>query len=182
MSILNEEWRDVSGFEGFYQVSSLGRVRSLDRYVRAKNGSQAFKRGRVLTQRVDRYGYFGIELKMNGVSLQTTVHRLVAIAFVSGNFQGAQVNHIDGDKTNNSPSNLEFCTVAQNNRHAFIMGLKVGRKGVQHHSAILTDEDVREIRLLLNSGVKQSEIASRFGVVHQAVSNIKRGKSWTHIA
>jgi hypothetical protein len=164
MDIVNEEWRDVAGFEGFYQVSSLGRVRSLDRYVDGKmvNGRRlrVLRRGFVMSQSIDNYGYSVITFSKNGEKSQFTVHRLVAIAFVGGNFQGSQVNHIDGNKSNNIPSNLEFCTIAQNNRHAFKMGLKKGRKGVDHHSAVLTDDDVREIRLMLASGIKQFEIAS----------------------
>lgn len=182
MNSLNEEWRDCVGYEGLYQVSSLGRVRSLDRYVRAKNGSQSLKRGRILTQKIDRYGYPCVVLCNAPARSDITVHRLVAIAFVHGNFEGAQVNHIDGVKTNNIPSNLEFCTSGENVRHSVAIGLQKGRKGTAHHSAVLTDDDVRQIKLLLRNGIPQSDIAARFGVGSRAISKINLGQRWSHIS
>lgn len=186
MSILDEEWRDVVGFEGFYQVSSLGRVRSLDRYVDGKmvNGRilRSLKRGRILTQKIDRYGYPCVVLCKSGDRFDITAHRLVAIAFVHGNFEGAQVNHIDGVKTNNIPSNLEFCTSRENTVHAFAIGLQKGRKGIAHHAAVLTEDDVRQIKVMLSEGISQSVIAARFGVNSRHISRINCGHRWSHIA
>ena len=117
-----EEWRDINGYEGLYQVSSEGRVRSIDRYV-MRNGSPAFLKGKILKQnkcggRNSDYWFVGLS-KDNKVK-QIYVHTLVAFAFpeICGEyFEGAQVNHKDENKNNNTPSNLEWCTPRQNLMH-----------------------------------------------------------------
>ena len=186
MNSLNEEWRDVVGYEGFYQVSSLGRVRSLDRYVDGKmccgRRLRNLKRGRILSQKIDRYGYPCVALCGGEKPWNVTVHRLVAIAFIGGNFEGAQVNHIDGNKTNNVFSNLEFCTSKENSAHAVALGLQKGRKGVDHHNVFLTEDDVREIKSMLSRGISQPVIAARFGVNSRHISRINCGHRWSHIS
>ena len=105
----NEEWRDVVGYEGLYQVSSEGRVKSLKRKGRRKE--------RILKHQIDRNGYLRLNLCAGGKSRLLFVHRLVCQAFHENPDNNPCVNHIDENKTNNAARNLEWCTYEENNNH-----------------------------------------------------------------
>ena len=116
---MEEIWKDIEGYEGLYQVSNLGRVRSLDRYYEKphpRNGvpTRYLKRGQIIISHPARNGYMGVVLKVNRVQKNFMVHRLVAKAFVSGYFEGADVNHKDCNRQNNQASNLEWMTRRDN--------------------------------------------------------------------
>ena len=111
-----EEWRPVLGYEGVYAVSSLGRVR------RVCGGKGTRGAGLVLKQRLGS-GYPRATLVKGGVESPRHVHSLVAEAFIGQRPEGLCVNHIDGNKCNNKPANLEYLTLADNNRHARATGL-----------------------------------------------------------
>ena len=104
-----EIWRPVVGYEGLYEVSSLGRVRSLDRYVKYSNGRINLHKGRILSPGKDTNGYLFVILTCNGKHKLIRVHRLVAQTFISNPDDLIEVNHKDEDKTNNSVDNLEWC-------------------------------------------------------------------------
>lgn len=114
-----EKWRPVVGFEGYYEVSDWGRVRSLDRIVVMKNGHKRITHGKLLTQ--GRYNskasYRGVTLCKDGIPLKTSVHRLVATAFIPNPKNLPEVNHKDEDKQNNRASNLEWCDRKYNNTY-----------------------------------------------------------------
>lgn len=118
----NEEWRDILGFEGAYQISNLGRVRSLDRniYYTTPRGNTAVqhKKGMILKQTPDVDGYLRVGVICEGRSKNFGVHRLVAQAFIPNPENLPCVNHKDYDKTNNSVDNLEWCTVEYNNKYS----------------------------------------------------------------
>ena len=109
-----EVWKDISGYEGRYQVSNLGNVRSLDRLVASKNGSFASRKGQTLIQNKRRSGYLCVNLCTHGRSRVVETQRLVALAFIPNPEQLPCVNHVDEDKTNNAVTNLEWCTQAYN--------------------------------------------------------------------
>lgn len=109
-----EQWKDIAGYEGIYQVSSLGKVRSLDRKVRTCHNSFRTSKGRLLAQRFQKNGYAVVSLYKNGKANTCRVHRLVASAFVGNPFGYDEVNHIDENKRNNSSNNLEWCTRSYN--------------------------------------------------------------------
>lgn len=104
MTILNEVWRPVSGYENLYQVSSLGRVRSC-------------KSGRILKLRETNKGYFRAHLSKDGHAKDYSIHKLVATAFLPNPSCLNQVNHIDENKANNHVSNLQWCSCRQNINH-----------------------------------------------------------------
>lgn len=103
----NEQWRDIDGYDGMYQVSDLGRVRS------HKSGEW-----RVMKQRKNRKGYLMIDLSLDGKRKNISVHRLVASAFIENdNILNDQVNHRNEDKTDNRSTNLEWCTAQYNSTY-----------------------------------------------------------------
>ena len=105
---MKEIWKDIKDYEGLYQVSNLGRVKSLDKYVRSKNNSFALKKGRILKSSVTKRGYKKVGLWKNGVKWYL-IHRLVAQAFIQNPNKYPQVNHINEIKTDNRVDNLEWC-------------------------------------------------------------------------
>ena len=106
--MIEEIWRPVVGYEGLYEVSNIGRVRSLDRFY------YRLHKGKVLSPTKDRYGYLTVTLNCNGKSKTIKIHRLVAQAFLPNPDNLPQVNHKDEDKTNNNVDNLEWCTAKYN--------------------------------------------------------------------
>ena len=114
-----EVWKDVVGYEGLYQVSNLGRVKSLDKVISTRNGYSSFGKsikGRVLKQ-VLVMGYLKVHLVNIGKGKSIPVHRFVAMAFLANKNNYPQVNHKDEDKTNNIVDNLEWCTALYNNNY-----------------------------------------------------------------
>ena len=112
----NEEWRDVAGYEGLYQVSSEGHVKSLERKVPKWDGERTVKE-RILKPRTDHYGYLLVSLCAGGKSKTLKVHRLVCEAFHDNPENKLDVNHINENKTDNRACNLEWCTRRENVNH-----------------------------------------------------------------
>lgn len=111
-----EIWKDIKGYKGYYQVSNLGRVKSLDRYSIDRRGGKHFLKGIILTPYLCK-GYLRICLHVNGKQKQLAVHRLVAEAFIPNPNNYPQINHKDENKTNNTVDNLEWCTAKYNNNY-----------------------------------------------------------------
>lgn len=109
-----EIWRDIEGYEGLYQVSNLGRIRSCDRYVSNGRGSTKLMKSRVLRPGMDRCGYLNVKLYKDGKKKMFLVHRLVYEAFNCKRLEGMQINHIDENKLNNRLDNLNLMTPKQN--------------------------------------------------------------------
>jgi hypothetical protein len=184
MSIVNEEWRDVCGFEGYYQVSSLGRVRSLDRYIQytgvGKGSGCHFYKGQILKPRIARHGYYQVVLRKPSVKKSFTIHLIVAPAFLGDRPKGFHVNHIDGNKLNNCVGNLEYCSPKENTQHAFRLGLCDTRIGDNHPRAKLKDADIPVIRDRILQGHTHKAIAKDYGVSISAIGLVVIGKNWAH--
>lgn len=118
------EWRPVLGFEGAYEVSEDGQVRTVERIRKSKGDGTAIVRTKLRVLCDDDDGYLIVSLYNAGVKTTRAVHRLVAEAFVPNPDGLPQVNHIDGNKHNNSATNLEWVTNLQNIRHSIDMGLR----------------------------------------------------------
>lgn len=112
MKDLVEEWKDIKNYEGLYQVSNLGNVRSLDRFIINK-----IVKGKILKKCLTKFGYYRVVLSKNNVQITRTVHRLVAEAFIENTNNLPCVNHKDEDKTNNCVDNLEWCSYKYNNNY-----------------------------------------------------------------
>ena len=109
-----EVWKDIRDYENLYQGSNLGRVRSLDRWVKGPNSSIRFCKGRILKPCTTKDGYLLVNLCKNGKVKSFLVHRLVAEAFIDNTDNLPQVNHKDENKLNNNAENLEWCSSSYN--------------------------------------------------------------------
>ena len=109
-----EIWKDVKDFEGYYQISNYGRVRSLDRYARIGNGGYRLVKGKMLRHYYCPGGYQQVNLARRQTATPKLIHRLVAEAFIPNPNNYPQVNHKDENKSNNHYANLEWCTPAYN--------------------------------------------------------------------
>ncbi len=119
----DEIWLETRSAPGVFQVSSFGRIRSIDRFVNCPlNGSRLIG-GRICNPSQAKNGYLVVESRNGGVRKTFYVHRLVAEVFCRMSDDNTEVNHLDGVKTNNHPANLEWCTHAENMHHAFSFGL-----------------------------------------------------------
>lgn len=141
----SEEWLDIDGYVGLYQVSNLGRVRSLDRvvkYISYGKSVSYFKKGRVLRP-IAIGEYEGIQLSVDGVKEKEYIHRLVLKTFSPSDIWDETVNHIDGDKSNNKLNNLEWATQKENNLHS----RRVLKNGVFREVVRIDPKDTTKIKI-----------------------------------
>lgn len=136
VAMTHEVWRDVVGYEGRYQVSNLGRVRSLDIRVPCHDNGTRTVRGRILKQSM-RGSYLKVNLCKEGKMVNRNVHRLVAEAFIEPVEGKDYVDHINGNKFDNRAENLRWVTQSENRRYAFELGLVDRRKLRQHSLALI---------------------------------------------
>ncbi|MEO1690729.1 MAG: NUMOD4 domain-containing protein [Cyanobacteria bacterium J06631_6] len=181
-----EVFVDIPGYEGYYQVSNYGKVRSLDRVIKEKTGKTQTLKGRVLKLRINPGGYYYIGLGKNGTKATFAIHQLVAQAFIPNPYNKKTVNHLDGNKLNNSVANLEWCTYSENLEHAYKTGLRRAVKSSEvaskNYKRKLTEQQVREIkRLLARGNLTHREIAKKFSVARSTITEIKSGRRWKHL-
>lgn len=161
-------WKDVAGFEKFYEVSDKGVVRNK-------------KTLKELKPKQDRAGYCSVTLCNGNTQKQTMIHRIVALAYLEAIDGKPCVNHIDGNKQNNSTFNLEWCTYKENTQHAIKNGLfnpAYDRHGNKHPNVKVTEKIIREIKHFLNSGGTQSEARKKFNLSTGTISNIANNKTF----
>lgn len=207
---MEEIWKGVVGYEGSYEVSSLGNVRSVKRIEANSLGRLRAVGGAIRKQGISR-GYRTVMLWNHGRPKMCRVHSLVAAAFIGERPRGHHVNHIDFDRGNNSVGNLEYVTPKENLRHS----LRAGRlrppsgdmhwsrrrpewcatgdrngaktmpdkilRGSERPNAALDEADIRTVRVLLRSGLSQRVVAGRFMVSQSTISKIALRKKWTHV-
>lgn len=179
-----EIWRSVAGYESLYEVSNMGRVRSLDTVQTRSNGRCIcdFRiKGKILKPfRTGKNGGYDT-VQLSGRE-NRKVHRLVAEAFLENPLGLPEVNHKDGDKRNNSVENLEWVTGQENIEHAVRLGLM--KSGDDAPIRKLSSRDVADIRAEYKPGVRGRGIktlAKRYGVSSTTMRNILSGRKWGHV-
>lgn len=178
-----EEWRDVPGYVGKYQISSLGRVKSLSRRMRANTGYY-ISRERIFKKYNNR-GYEEIKLYSGDDTFKNVqVHRLVAQSFISNPNNYPQINHIDGNPRNSRVENLEWCTNSMNTKHAYDTGLKDPKnyKGSGNPCSKITEQTVLDIREDRNSGkYSLDQLSEKYNLRKNHISLITNRRIWKHI-
>lgn len=154
---MEEKWKDIPNYEGFYQASTFGRIRSLDRTVMQQNShgfiSSHNFHGRIITPNINNHGYLYLCLCKDGKHWYAKVHRLIAMTFLPNLQNLSDVNHKDGNKTNNQVGNLEWCSHSDNQKHAIKVGLnkKPYAAGLHKKPVVQIDKNTNKIIAEYNS-------------------------------
>lgn len=169
---MREVWKPVVGYEGFYEVSDQGRVRSLlDRWRNTRPTPK------VMAAALNRTGYWAVSLSFKDKPKTWTVHQLVLLAHAGPRYpKGADGAHLDGNRTNNRAGNLKWTTRAENLSHMDQHGTRPRLIGLRASGAKLSAKDVRRIRSLRESGLTLRAIATQYGVAHATVRGVCTGR------
>jgi len=172
-----EVWKDIEGYEGLYQISNKGRVKSFH------FGKEKFLKPYLRTD-----GYLMVCLQVDKIKAHFTVHRLVAMAFIPNPKNLPVINHIDGNKQNNCVKNLDWTTYSENEKHAYKIGLKtrspVAGLGEECIFAKFTNAQVKEIRKIYKARDReygQAALARKYGVHRDTIQNIVTEKTYKNI-
>lgn len=193
---MEEQWRDIKGFEGFYEVSNLGRVKTKPRKIlqHYKYNSRIFiVKERILKQH-NLKGYYAVSLWVNNKMYNKQVHRLVALTFIDNPNNYPVVNHKDGNKLNNRIDNLEWCTYSHNTNEAYRLGLNnISEKHIEHmrNLGLKSGKKIAQIDLngnvvkIYDSGRQASlELGISQGNISQCCNgkrNICKGFKWKYV-
>ena len=145
-----ENWKIIEGFDGFYLISNLGRVKN--------------KNGNIKSSFKNEVGYIRIDLYKNNKPVKYYVHRLVAIAFIPNPESKKEVNHKDGNKSNNNLDNLEWNTSKENKAHAWDKGYYSVDSYKGRNEKKFDESVVQEMNILHKNGYSERKIATKFGI------------------
>lgn len=150
-----------------YEISKCGVIRNI--YTK-----------KIKSQYIGSTGYYMVSFSYENKSKPQRVHRLLASTFIKNSTNERFINHIDGNKLNNSLDNLEWCSHSYNMKHAFNTGL-INNTGEKNGMSKLDFKKVYEIKKLLKTGLSQQKIANKFNVSRSAILKIHLGKTWNHV-
>lgn len=167
-----ERWKDIEGYEGYYQVSNLGNVKSISRQVYHPITNIQLINERILKPDLRR-GYKYVSVSKNGIKKGFLVHRLVGFHFLNSIEGKNEINHKNGIKTDNRVENLEWVNSSENQKHAVKIGLQFS--GSKHTNSKLNDDQIIEIRDSIKS---YSFLALEYNVSKSTISNIKTFKTY----
>ena len=177
-----EIWKEIEGYEGYYLISTFGRVKSQSRkiYNDGIKGKNKFyiSKEKIINGRIDQNGYLRVALCKNNKQQDYSIHRLVATAFIENLENKPCINHKDGNKLNNSFDNMEWVTLKENIKHAWRTGLSSARKGTKSNFSKLTEDDIKNIFSLREQGLTQQAIADQVGCTRSNISYILNKKTW----
>jgi hypothetical protein len=165
--VCQEEWRDISGYEGIYKISNLGRRKN--------------KSGKIQKSRIKRK-YNTARLCNKRIYKEMSVHRLVAITFIPNPLSLPEVNHKNGIKSDNTVENLEWSTRSDNVKHAIKTGLMTVKKGDDCTWSKLKEDYILEIkRLNSEEKLSHSEIAKLYNVSRVCITKVINGDNWKYL-
>lgn len=175
-----EIWKQVVGYES-YLVSNLGNVKSKQRVVHRSDGGVRNMKSKVLKPGTLPNGYKQVILSVGGEYFSKRVHRLVAESFIENSDNKPDVNHKNGVTSDNRVENLEWCTESENTRHSYTNLGRMPTHGETHNKAILTLEQVREIRKKQSLAKRScAKLGREYGVDRTTISKIINGNNWKH--
>lgn len=166
-----EEWRPIPGYEGLYEVSDLGRIRSLDRYCLGRDGRNEFHAGKILWAGPTKRGYAVVGLRDGKVKHTRTVHSIVAEVFLGPRPAKHDVMHLNGDRLDNRASNLRYGTRAENLHQTYEYG---GRAA----NGKLTREQAIDAITRMERGESPLALAEEYGVNSAAMYHIRNGTTF----
>lgn len=176
-SLPGEEWRLIPGTEGIYAASNLGRIKREGHHLGVIGRTWP---GKLIEGSTNQDGYLVMRPYRRPDRRTVAIHRLVALTFLGPCPEGLEVNHIDGNRTNNAVSNLEYVTHHENVLHAWEHG-DICRKGENNNRAKLTEDDVRAIRAAYEAGASTRVLAKQYGLNQSAIWRAVSRKSWKHV-
>jgi hypothetical protein len=183
----NEIWKPILGvksglYDGYYEVSNLGRVKMLPRLLNHSKGMRVSKE-KIVTG-TNSHGYKVVSFKKDGIKTMKFIHSLVAVAFVD-NLNPEKfriVNHLNSDRADNRAENLEWCDHSRNAKHAIEAGKVKILQGSSRSSAILNEDKVLAIKLLYKTGkFSYWKLAEIFEIGKTTIQGIINGTKWTHV-
>lgn len=170
--MLNEIWKDIKGWEGIYQVSNVGRVKSLKRFL--------VKEERIMGLHDNGRGYLNVRLRKDSRGNVKYIHRLVAETFISNLENKQEVNHKNGDKSDNRVENLEWCSPEENREHAIRTGL-MAFEGENNGMAKFSQQTILELRKEFELGDKtRKELSEKYGISLTHTRSIINKSRWNH--
>jgi len=170
-----EIWLPINGFEGYYEISTWGRIKSLKR----DSNNHKNTKTQILRPYINKKGYYYLSLMISTSRYPRQMHRLVNLTFKFNPLNKPCVNHIDGNKLNNFCYNLEWNTYSENNKHMFDIGLQKKIFGRHINKPKYTETQILEVKRLLLLKKTSSEIGIIMGMSRENVNSIKWGRSWS---
>jgi len=176
-----EDWKDIIGYEGLYQVSNMGNVKSLPRLTRALNGAIMPFKGKSLIPQIDKGGYCRVSLRKNSIAILHSVHRLVAMHFLQNPYNFDEVNHKNGIKTDNRATELEWCNRSYNKTHSYrVLGQKK-MNGVNSGMAKVTPSDIANMKIDYQTMKSYSKVGTKYNISGTQAWRILTKKAWQHL-
>lgn len=179
---MKEIWKPIKNYEGLYEVSNNGRIRSVDRVVEfntAYGKQERFFKGKIISQHFDgKKNYLFVILSKNGKQKMRNVHRIVAENFISNPKNYPEVNHIDENKTNNNVGNLEWCDHKYNNNYGIKSFASKGERNAMNKFSEETIKEIRSVYIHRDKEFGLTPLSKKYGISLSHLCSIVKGRRW----